>query len=225
MPEKLFAFKTTIPIMLGYLAIGCAFGLIIHNAGYPWYVVMLMSLLMYAGAGQYAATGMFASGAGYIDIAIAIFLINSRHMVYGLSLLVKFSGCMPYTPYLIFGLTDETYGLLTTTKIPAMLNKAKTYFWVTLFDHSYWVIGGIIGFFIGAAVPFDFYGVDFALTALFIVLLTEQWKSCPEKPPFILAGLCAVTAALFAGGKNMLIVSFVMSLTGIMLIRRWVEKC
>ncbi len=225
MSEKLFAFKTTIPIMLGYLAIGCAFGLIIQNAGYPWYVVLLMSLLVYAGAGQYAMAGMFVAGAGYLDIAIAVFLINSRHMVYGLSLLEKFKGCMPYTPYLIFGLTDETYGVLTTTKVPEGMSKRVTYFLITLFDHSYWIIGGIIGFFIGTAIPFDFAGVDFALTSLFTVLLVEQWKNCPKKLPFILAACCAVAAIIIAGPKNMLIVSFVMALIGIILVRRWVEEC
>ena len=225
MSEKVFAFKTTVPIMLGYFAIGCAFGLIVQNIGYPWYVVFLMSLLIYAGAGQYAMAGMFAAGAGYLDIAVAIFLINSRHMVYGLSLLEKFKGTMPYTPYLIFGLTDETYGVLTTTKLPAGIDKAKSYLWITLFDHSYWIIGGIVGFFIGTAIPFDFKGVDFALTSLFTVLLIEQWKSCRKKRPFFLAGFCAAAALITAGSNNMLIVSFVMSLTGIVLIRRWIEKC
>ena len=224
MSEKLFAFKITIPVMLGYLAIGCAFGLIIHNAGYQWYVVLLMSLLVYAGAGQYAMAGMFAAGAGHLDMAVAIFLINFRHMVYGLSLLEKFKGCMPYTPYLIFGLTDETYGVLTTLKIPDGLDKAKTYFLTTLFDHSYWIAGGIIGFFIGTAIPFNFQGIDFALTSLFTVLLVEQWDNCLRKSPFILAGCCSIAALFIVGHDDMLLVSFIMSLIGIMLIRRWVEN-
>lgn len=225
MTEKLFALKTTIPILLGYLAIGFAFGLIIQNAGYGWYIVILTSALIYAGAGQYALAGMFATGAGFLEVAVTTFLINSRHMVYGLSLLEPFKGTSPYTPYLIFGLTDETYGVLTTIKIPPTLDRAKTYFYITLFDHIYWIAGGVIGFFVGAAVPFDFVGVDFALTALFVVLLIEQWKNCPSKLPFTIAAVSAIAAIILAGPKHMLIVSFLIAITFLILLRKRMERC
>ena len=225
MNEKVFALKTTVPILLGYLAIGFAFGLIVQDAGYGWYIVVLSSILVFAGAAQYALAGMFVAGAGILDIAIAVFLINSRHMVYGLSLIDKFRSTKPYTPYLIFGLTDETYGVLTTVKVPENLSKKKTYFYITLFDQLYWILGGVIGFFVGVAVPFDFTGVDFALTALFVVLLIEQWRNCAEKLPFALAGICAVVAVLLVGPKHMLIVSFVASIVMLILFSKRVQPC
>ncbi len=220
MNEKLFALQKTFPIFLGYLAIGTAFGLIIQNIGYPWYLVLIMSVLIYAGAGQYAAASLFAAGAGYFDIAVAILLINSRHMVYGLSLIEQFKKTGPYTPYLIFGLTDETYGLLTSTTIPSNLSRVKVYYYITLFDQIYWVIGGLIGYFLGAVIPFDFAGIDFALTALFVVLLIEQWKNCSNKRPFLIAALCSVAAIIIAGPQQMLITSFICSIAILLLMRR-----
>lgn len=225
MSEKSFAAKTTIPILLGYSTIGCAFGLIVHNCGYPWYVVLLTSVLIYAGAAQYAIAGMFAAGAGYLDIAIAMFLINSRHMVYGFSILEKFKGTKPYTPYLIFGLTDETFGVLSTVSVPPALDRPKTYFYITLLDQLYWIFGGLAGYFIGAAIPFDFAGVDFALTSLFTVLLVEQWKHCANKLPFLIAAVCAAIALLVAGPRHMLILSFALAAAGIMILRKRVEPC
>jgi 4-azaleucine resistance transporter AzlC len=225
MSEKSFAAKTTIPLLLGYPAIGCAFGLIVYNCGYPWHVVLLTSVLIYAGSAQYAIAGMFAAGAGYFEIAIAVFLINSRHMVYGFSLLEKFKGTRPYTPYLIFGLTDETFGLLSTVSVPATLNRPKTYFYITLLDQLYWICGGLAGYFIGAAIPFDFAGVDFALTSLFTVLLVEQWKYCANKLPFFIAAACAAIALVVAGPKHMLVLSFALAVAGIMIFRKRVEPC
>ena len=224
MSEKIFALKKTFPILLGYLAIGMAFGLIMQNVGYPWYLVLIMSVLIFAGAAQYAAAGMFAAGAGFLDIALATFLINSRHLVYGLSLIGKYKDTQPYTLYLIFGLTDETYGLMTTTEIPPELSRKKTYFYITLFDQSYWIIGGLVGFFLGRMIPFDFAGVDFALTSLFVVLLIEQWKNCPEKRPFAIAAVCSVAAIIFAGPQQMLIVAFVLSIALLLLFRRRIDN-
>jgi 4-azaleucine resistance transporter AzlC len=209
-----FAFKTALPVMLGYLAIGSAFGLIMQNINYPLYLALFMSIVIYAGAGQYAAAGMFAAAAGYMEIALTIFLINSRHMVYGFSMLDKFRNSIPYTPYLIFGLTDETFGLLSTIKSPPELSRVKAYFYITLFNQLSWVAGSAAGFIIGKAIPFDFKGVEFALTALFVVLLLEQWKNRSENAPFIIAALSAVIAILIFGAKNMLIAAFVLSVLG-----------
>jgi 4-azaleucine resistance transporter AzlC len=210
----LFAFKTSLPVILGYIAIGAAFGLIIQNAHYPLYLALFMSVVIYAGAGQYAAAGMFAAGAGYAEIALTIFLINSRHMVYGFSMLDKFKSAFPHTPYLIFGLTDETFGLLSTAKVPPELPQTRVYFYITLFNQLSWVFGTVLGFLIGKTLPFDFKGVEFALTALFVVLLLEQWKNRRNNSPFIIASIAVALAFLIFGAKNMLIAAFSLSLIG-----------
>lgn len=219
-----FAFKASFPILLGYLAIGSAYGLIVQNAGYPWYVVLITGLLIYAGAGQYALIPLCVAMAGYTTIAVATLLINARHMFYGISLIEKYKNTMPYTPYLIFGLTDETYGVVTTTKIPPELDKKKIYLYITALNHFYWVGGGIVGYFAGALIPFDFAGVDFALTALFVVLLIEQWKNSTRKLPFLIALIAALTAQIVMPASHMLIAAFILSVIILILFRKKLEN-
>ncbi|MBQ1997953.1 MAG: AzlC family ABC transporter permease, partial [Spirochaetales bacterium] len=139
------AFKSTIPVLLGYMAIGIAFGLLLTNAGYHWLLALFMSIVIYAGAGQYIAVSMFAQNAGFAEIALVTLLVNARHMVYGLSLLDKFRDTKPVTPYLIFALTDETYSILCGDDIPKGTDRHWYSFFVSLFNQCYWILGCVLG--------------------------------------------------------------------------------
>jgi len=209
--EFRFAFITTIPVLLGYLAIGLAFGLLLSKAGYHWLLALIMSVVIYAGAGQYLAVGFFIVNASFVEIAIVTFLVNSRHMVYGLSLLQKFSQARFYKPYMIFSLTDETYALITTSNVPEDLDRVKVYFFIGLLDHFYWIMGGVIGAVLGSLINFNTKGLDFALTALFVVLLIEQFRNCKNKIPFVIAFVCGILSLVFIK-SNMLIISIVASI-------------
>ncbi|MCF0241598.1 MAG: AzlC family ABC transporter permease [Treponema sp.] len=189
------ALKISLPVLFGYLAIGIAFGLMLVKAGYPWWLAPIMSLTMYAGAGQYIAVGLFSAGIPLFMILITEALVNIRHIVYGLSLISKFKECRKWKYYMIFGLTDETYSLLTTTDAPEDSDKGKFYFTIAILDHSYWILGSIIGAVAGALIPFDFAGVDFALTALFVVLLIDQIEKSHDIIPPI-AGFAGTLAAI-----------------------------
>ena len=159
------AFKITIPVFFGYLAIGIPFGLMLVSAGYPWWLAPIMSVLMYAGAGQYMAVALFSSGASMSVTAITMLLLNIRHIVYGLSLITPFKETGKWKPYLIFALTDETYALMTSCSVPDGVNPGKFYGAIALMDHSYWILGSFIGAVAGTLIPFSIDGVDFALTA------------------------------------------------------------
>ena len=171
-----FAFTTTIPVLLGYIAIGMAFGLMLVAAGYPWWLAPIMSVLMYAGAGQYLAVSLFVANAGWWEVALFTFLVNSRHMVYGVSLLNRFYGFGWHKLYMIFALTDETYALQTSLKEPVGLQRKQVYFYIALLDHLYWILGGLLGAVAGSLLPIPTKGIGFALTALFMVLVIEQWR-------------------------------------------------
>lgn len=186
----LFAFKTTLPVLFGYLALGIAFGLMLIEKGYPFWLAPLMSFIMYAGAGQFLAIGLFAIGTPLQAILITEFFVNIRHIVYGLSLITKFKNIHRFKPYLIWTLTDETYSLLSTTEIPNNINSSFFYIAVSALDHFYWIMGGILGAVIGSILTsttnFSLGGIDFALTALFAVLLVEQiLKTKDFLPPLI----------------------------------------
>ena len=165
------AFRVTIPVLFGYLAIGIPFGLMLVSKGYPWYLAPFMSLCMYAGAGQYIAVGLFASGASLSAMIITTLMVNIRHIVYGLSLITDFKAVGRWKPYLVFALTDETYALLTGVKVPEGADSGRFYGLIALLNQSYWICGSLIGAVAGKLIPFPLTGIDFALTSLFIVLL------------------------------------------------------
>lgn len=168
------ALRTTIPVFLGYISCGIAFGLVTVNAGYPWWLAPAMGILMYAGAGQFLAIPLFAAGTPVLAILATELLLNIRHIIYGLPLINQFKSCKRTKPYLIYALTDETFSLLTTTEVPAGVGAEDYYFMVSFLDQFYWGGGSLIGGLAGAMIPFDMTGVDFALTALFAVLTIDQ---------------------------------------------------
>lgn len=200
------AFPVTLPVLFGYLAIGIPFGLILVGAGYPWWLAPIMSLLMYAGAGQYISIGLFTAGVPLAGILLTMLMVNIRHIVYGLSLIGKFRPVGAWKPYLVFSLTDETYALLTGVEPPRNVSPGAFFGSIALLNQCYWVTGSIIGALAGAWIPFTFAGVDFALTALFVVLLLDQLRASRDAVP-VAIGMATAIAALFTVGKSNMIIA------------------
>lgn len=189
------AIRTTLPVFFGYIAIGIPFGLMLVNAQYPWWLAPVMSVLMYAGAGQYIAVGLYAAGTPLVAILLAQFFVNIRHIFYGLSLISKFRNIGKIKYFLMFALTDETYALLTSVTVPKGADAGAYYGTIALFDWLYWIAGSTIGALLGTMIPYDFAGVDFALTTLFVVLLLNQIKASRDVlPP--LTGIVVTVVAI-----------------------------
>ncbi len=217
------AFKNSIPVMMGYLVLGFAFGLLMVSYQYAWYWTALMSIFIYAGALQFAAVGFFSAKLGLIDIAIASFFINIRQSFYGLSMLKKYAHTKWAKPYLIHTLTDETYAVLTSIKTDPKLSQKHYALFLSAFNQSYWVIGSIAGALFGAAVHFDTRGVAFSLTALFVVLTIEQYKAQHNATPFIIGAIASVTALMLLG-SNMLLGAILLSLAILFGLRSQIER-
>ncbi len=218
------AVKISTPVFFGYIAIGIPFGLMLVNAGYPWWMAPLMSILMYAGAGQYAAVGLFAAGADMSTIIFTMLAINIRHIVYGLSLIEQFRGIGAWKQYIAFALTDETYVLLTNCPLPARAPAGPFYGTIAILNHCYWILGGLIGAIAGMLIPFSFEGVDFALTSLFIVLLIDQLRSTKNPLPPLIGGVCALIALFIVGPGNMLIAGIAFGIAVLVLMRKPIER-
>ena len=206
------AVQVSIPVMMGYSVLGFAFGLLLVSFEYSWYLAPLMSLFIYAGALQFVAISFFNVKAGMIDIAIASWFINIRQSFYGLSLLKRFKDTGKFKTYLIFGLTDETYALLTTIKDDESLNKRWYYFFLTALNQSYWFIGSTLGAIIGSNIKFNTVGLEFSLTALFVVLCIEQYKNLRNFVPFLIGTIASVFSLIFIPSDKMLIVSIMIAL-------------
>ena len=204
------ALKTTVPVFLGYIPLGMAFGFLIDGAGYHWIYAFLMSLLIYAGAGQFLAVALLAAGAGLTEFVVATLLLNLRHAFYGLSLLEKFSDVGKVKPYLIFALTDETYALLTTTKVPAGGSKSRFYFYIAALDHLYWIAGSILGAVLGSLLDLNLEGMAFVLTALFVVLTIEQYFNSSVRFPFVAAVGAGTASLILFSPDNMLLISIIL---------------
>lgn len=214
------AFKVSLPVFFGYIAIGIPFGLMLTGAGYPWYLAPLMSITMYAGAGQYIAVGLFASGVPLPASLLTMLMVNIRHIIYGLSLIepVKKSG--KWKPLIIFCLTDETYALLTGCSVPRGADEGSFYGQIALFNYLYWITGSLIGAIAGTLIPFSLEGIDFALTSLFIVLLMDQLRKTKNILPPLIGGLCALSALLLLGPGNMLIAALAFGIALIILMKK-----
>lgn len=195
---------------MGYLSIGIAFGLMLQAVGYGPVWAVFMSLVIYAGSGQYLGCTLLAQGAALPQVALLTLLLNFRHLFYGLSLLDTFRGTGKKKPYLIFALTDETYALMTSVRPPADVDPGSFYLAVALLDHSYWVLGSLIGATLGTLISFDTTGIDFAMTALFVVIAVDQWKTAGKTGlkghiPALLGFGCTILSCLIFGRDNLLI--------------------
>ncbi len=199
------AFPLTVPVLMGYLAIGIAFGLMLQSAGWGVGWAALMSLTIYAGSGQYLGVSLLAAGAPLAQVAFLTLMVNFRHLVYGLSMLEKFRGMGWRKLYMIFSLTDETYALLSSAKAPEEVDEHRFFFAVALLDQSYWVLGSVIGSLLGSALGFDTTGVDFAMTALFLVIAVGQWRAGGSHVPALLGGAATLASLLIVGAEDMLL--------------------
>lgn len=165
-----------------------------------------MSLFIYAGAMQYVAVGLLTQGASLVTFALTTLMVNVRHIFYGLSMLDDYKNTGAAKPYLIFGLTDETYSLVCNCKDIKDKKEKTKYFWaVTMLDQSYWIIGTVAGSIIGSALDINFKGIDFSLTALFITVFTDQWLKSKNHAAAIVGVAASVVMLILFGRDNFLI--------------------
>ncbi len=200
------AFIDTLPIFAAYIILGIGFGVLMSDAGYPLYFVFLMSVFIFAGSMQYVAVSLLAAKVSPLTALLMTFLVNARHIFYGLSLLERYRDTGKAKPYLIFGLTDETYSLVCSQPHATGDNRTAYYFAVTLLNHFYWIAGGVIGNALGNILPFNSEGIEISMTALFTVIFIEQWKQTKDHVPALL-GIAATAVSRIAVGPDHFLVT------------------
>lgn len=224
MPKNVikYAFRASLPVMAGYIVLGMGFGVLLSDKGYNFLWAILMSTTIYAGSMQYAAIDLISGGASLITTALMTLMINARHFFYGLSMLDRYQGTGKKKPYLIFSLTDETYSLVVSPA-PEVCDEKQYYFWVSLLDQIYWVFGSLLGGLLGPLLPFDSTGMDFAMTALFVVIFVDQWKSAKSHVPALLGLGISVICLVFLGASSFVIPSMVLITLALSLCRKQLE--
>ena len=231
------AFYKSVPVMAGYMILGIGFGILMDNAGYGVLWSFAMALFIYAGSMQYVGISLLTGPASIITTALTTFMVNARHLFYSISMVDRYKDAGKYKPYLIFGLTDETYSLLSVDDEPELsadggsgisadvgsgataddLNKYR--FFVTLFDHSYWVTGCVLGSLVGSFLPFSTEGIEFSMTALFIASYTEQWLKTRDHVP-ALTGLFGTLICLIIFGPDRFLIPAMVLITAVLTILR-----
>jgi len=199
----------TLPVMAGYVFLGLAFGLVAGTSGLDWWVPVLMSVLIYSGALEFAAVPMLGSVFDPIGSLIFGISLSARHLFYGIPMLKKYDGVGATKPFLIFGLTDETFSILSATEAPDGVSKKAFYFFVTLLDYLYWNFGTVLGVVFGNTVKVDLEGLDFVLTALFVVLFIEQTKTKVGLKSGVVGMAVSVLALIFFDASNFVLAAMV----------------
>lgn len=203
--ELQYAFVQSIPVMLGYLFLGFAFGLMLNDAGYNFWWAFFMSLFVYAGSMQFVLVTLLTAGASLWYTLVMTLFVNGRHMFYGLSFVEKFKKMGVTYPYMIFSLTDETFSLLCDLKVPQEMREEKISFYISLLDHFYWILGSVVGALAGSVLPFNSTGIDFAMTALFTVIVVNQWMETREHKPAIIGGIAGILCLILLGADTFLL--------------------
>ncbi|PAF47130.1 branched-chain amino acid ABC transporter permease [Helicobacter sp. 12S02634-8] len=209
------AFPHTIPIMLGYLLMGMAFGVLLEKNGYGYIWAFFMAVFIYAGATQFVAVGLLAVGAGLWSVFVVSLMVNARQVFYGIGMLGKFDKMGKKLPYMIHSLTDETFALLSLKKPSSGVDEGYFMFFIALLNHIYWVIGCVGGALIGARVGFDARGIDFVMTAIFIVIFIDQWKHAPKHTPAMI-GIAVSLLCLVVFGSAHFLLPALMIMTGLL---------
>lgn len=199
------AFLKSLPIMAGYIPLGFGFGILLANAGYGIFWSLAMSITIYAGSMQYVGVSLLASHASLITTAITTLLVQARHFFYGISLIDRYKGVGKKKIYMMLALTDETYSLVCGTEVPSDIDKHNFDFFVSLFDHIWWVAGCSLGVIVGGLITFNSMGIEFVMTALFITVFIDQWKKAKNHLAAIIGVISSIICLLIFGPGNFLI--------------------
>lgn len=219
------AFPLTLPVLAGYLVLGIGFGVLLQRAGFGIGWALLMSFTIYSGSMQYVGVSVLSGGVSLLNAAVITVTVNARYLFYGLSMLERFRGLGWKKLPLIFGLTDETYSIICTTPVPIGMNRGVFYLALSMLNQSYWIMGSCIGSLIGSAFAFDSAGMEFSMTALFVVLFVEQWLT--DKDSRILAvigvGLSFLCLVLL-GADRFIVPSMILIVVVLAFLRKPLQK-
>ncbi len=218
------AFPYTLPIFAGFWFLGMAYGIYMNVSGFPFWYPMLMSLTIFGGSLEFVAVTMLLSPFAPVQTLMLTLVIQARHLFYGISMLDKFKGLGWKKAYLIFGMCDETFSINYTAEIPEDVDRGWFMFFVTLLDQFYWVSAAITGGLVGSLLNFNTAGLDFVMTAMFVVIFMEQWLK-EKKHYTALIGLgSALVCRLGFGADNFMVPTMICIVVGLTLFQKPIEK-
>ncbi len=218
------AFPVTLPILAGFMFLGVAYGVFMNVSGFGAGWTFLMSLLIFAGSMEFVAVGLLLGAFNPLGALLLTLMVNARHLFYGISMLEKYKGTGWKKPYLIFGMCDESFSINYSAKIPEGVDRGWCMFFVTLLNHAYWVAGATIGGVLGSFVNFDLKGLEFVMTALFVVIFVEQWMKQKVHDSAMIGIAISVLGLILFGPERFIIPSMIAILAVLTLTRKALER-
>jgi 4-azaleucine resistance transporter AzlC len=220
----LAAIPHTIPVFTGYIVLGTAYGILMDSKGFSIIWTLIASVFVYAGSMQFVAVALLAAGFDPLGAFLMTLMVNARHLFYGISMLNKYRGLGKLKPYLIFTLTDETFSIICSAEPPEGADHKWFLFFISFLDHMYWIAGSLIGGILGSMIHFNTKGIDFVLTALFVVILINQWKSAKNHLPAIVGICSALLCRILFGSSNFILPSMILILCSVTLLKGPMER-
>lgn len=220
----IYSLKRSIPILIGYFPVGVAFGILMASAGYNFVWSMATSLFVFAGSLQMLMVSFLGADISLLTVAVTALLLNSRHIFYGISFIEKFRNYGFWKYFLIYGLTDESYSLLCSYKDEKNLDEKWVHIFSTALIWTYWVVFSGLGGLIGQFITFDTTGIDFALTALFVVIFVDQLREATTKLSGIIAIVSSVIWIIVVGASNFLLPSLITTVIVLVMCKEKIDK-
>jgi len=215
----LCAFPHTIPILAGFLFLGMTYGIYMNVSGFSFLYPMFMSMTVFAGSVEFVAVNLLLGAFNPLQALLVTLMLNARHLFYGISMLEKYRGTGLKKIYLIFGMCDESFSINYTADIPAGIDRGWFMFFVTLLNQIYWVLGATLGGLFGSLIRFNTKGLDFVMTAMFVVIFLEQWLKEKRHMSGIL-GLGVSLACLILFGADNFMIPAMLAILGILMLLR-----
>ena len=212
MKRKAFkaALPYTLPICIGFIVLGMSYSFLMRSKGFPLIYPMLMSLFIFAGSMEFVTVNLLLSDFNPLHVFFLTLLVNARHIFYGISMLDKYKNCGWKKPYLIFGMCDETFTVNCAVTPPEDVDKGWFMFFITLLNQIYWVSGATLGALLGYIIHFDASGIEFVMTALFVVMFINQWEETKEHTPALMGLGCSLLCLVIFGSSNFIIPAMIL---------------
>ena len=225
---KMKAFKSaipfTIPICIGFVFLGMSYGFLMNSKGFSFIYPMMMSMLIYAGSMEFVAANLLLTAFNPIYTLFLTIMVNARHIFYGISMLDKFKHSGAKKLYLIFGMCDESFSINCTVKPPEDVDRGWFMFFVTLLNHFYWVLGSTLGGLLGYVIHFNTKGIEFVMTALFVVMFINQWEETKNHTPAIIGVGCSLLGLMIFGSANFMLPAMLLIIGSFMIGRRFEKR-
>lgn len=218
------AVPVTLPVLAAYAFLGFSYGIYMSSLGFAPWVPFVLALVIYGGSLEFLMGGFLLSSFAPLSVFLVSLMVQGRHLFYGISMLDRFKGTGWKKPYLIYALTDETFAVTYTARVPENINPTWHQFWVSLLNQSYWAFAALIGGLVGGSLPFDLTGIDFVMTAMFIAIFLDQAFKETKHYTALIGFIASVGALLIFGADSFMIPAMVGIVILLTVLRKPLER-